>query len=1036
VPGDEVVVSQDRLFTLAMLKKLAAPFSILAFIGAATVSSAGCSSSTPTGSGGSGGAGATTTSTSSGGCAQAADCPGVDTDCSKRTCSAGVCGTLLVPAGTATSTQTAGDCKASVCDGMGMTTSKNDDADILDDSNECTDDVCADGTPENKPTMAGAMCTTGGKVCDGASKCVECVDAAACESGVCEMNKCVAASCTDKVKNVKETDVDCGGTDCNPCATGKVCVAGTDCIDTICTAGACAAPTCADTAKNGAETDVDCGGGTCAGCGPDLGCKIDGDCIGGSCSGSKCLPTCTDKVKSPNETDVDCGGPTCGGCDDTKACAVGTDCKSKICTNGACAVPSCTDLQQNGTESDVDCGGSCTPCGPTQMCSKGADCATGVCTGSVCQGAVCNDLVKNGSETDVDCGGMCATKCGTNKVCLVAADCASSVCTGGLCKAAICGDGVVNGAETCDDGNPVSGDGCSSACAVEAGFVCLGATPSVCKATCGDGLKVGSEQCDDTNTTNGDGCSSACAVEIGFTCAGAPSVCSTTCGDGVMAGTEACDDGNGLPNDGCNACAVTPGFVCTGTAPSVCTTVCGDGFKVGTEACDDGNLLPNDGCTTTCTVQAGWACVGSPQSVCTPICGDGVVTGTETCDDSNLANGDCCNSTCHIEAGCEVEPNSTTATANVYSTTQVGNKINGFLKPAATDKDYFAIVVPANAVGTLTASTVDNFLGVACTSNTLDTNVALLDSAAAVIATNDDINGTTNWCSSITTSNLLPGTYYIEVKGFGSTNFAYSLQVSLTLAICGNGIIEAPEQCDGGATCAANCTLLPVCGDGAVTSTETCEDGNTVSGDGCSSTCQVEPYFQCTSALPNVCTKQETHCSDGLDNDGDGLIDALDPDCALPAYFPACAAGQSLHVYHSVGGATAIPDNTPAGITSNLIATLGGTTQKAAILFGITHTWDSDVDMFLTAPGGAALDINTDNGSSLDNFTNTVLDSTCATAVTAGAAPFSGCYSPETSFSSLANKVETGKWSLKVADDATGDLGTLNSWSLVLCTIP
>ena len=120
-----------------------------------------------------------------------------------------------------------------------------------------------------------------------------------------------------------------------------------------------------------------------------------------------------------------------------------------------------------------------------------------------------------------------------------------------------------------------------------------------------------------------------------------------------------------------------------------------------------------------------------------------------------------------------------------------------------------------------------------------------------MIVTNDDINSTTNWCSSITTSNLQPGTYFIEVKGFGNTNFAYSLLVNF-----------------------------------------------------------------------------------------------------------------------------------------------------------------------------------------LDNFTNTVLDSTCATAVTAGSAPFSGCYSPETSFASLANAPENGKWSLKIVDDAAGDLGTLNSRALVLCTTP
>ncbi|NTX07288.1 tandem-95 repeat protein [Myxococcus sp. CA040A] len=43
----------------------------------------------------------------------------------------------------------------------------------------------------------------------------------------------------------------------------------------------------------------------------------------------------------------------------------------------------------------------------------------------------------------------------------------------------ICGDGVIGGVEICDDGNQLSGDGCSSVCKVEPGYTCTG-QPSVC----------------------------------------------------------------------------------------------------------------------------------------------------------------------------------------------------------------------------------------------------------------------------------------------------------------------------------------------------------------------------------------------------------------------------------------------------------------------------------------------------------------------------------------------------------------------------
>ena len=840
-------MSRQRLFTLAMLKKLAAPLGVLTLMGAAALSSAGCGStpatSQSTGSGGAGGeGGAGGGGGSTAGCTTSAQCPGVDTDCRTRSCAAGACGFTNAPAGKATSTQSAGDCKASVCDGMGVTTVQNDDADILDDGNDCTDDVCTSGAPTNTPKAAGVTCTGGGKVCDGASKCVECVDNAGCDGGVCSANKCVPASCLDQEKNAGETDVDCGGNECNPCADGKICVAGTDCLDTICAAGKCAKATCTDTAKNGAETDIDCGGGACKGCGPDLGCKLNGDCVGGSCSGTICLPTCTDKVKNTSETDVDCGGPTCAKCEDTKACAVDGDCKSLVCLVGVCKAPSCTDGVKNGLESDKDCGGGCAPCGPTLMCTKPADCATGVCTGNVCQGAICDDGAKNGSETDVDCGGMCATKCAAGKLCAVGLDCASSVCGGGgFCLAATCGDGIKNGAEACDDGNPLSNDGCSSACVVEVGFTCAGTAPTVCAATCGDGVKVGAEQCDDANTVSGDGCSSACAIEIGYVCGGAPSVCSTTCGDGVKAGAEACDDGNGIPNDGCTACVVNPGFTCTGTAPSVCKAICGDGVKAGAEQCDDGNTTAGDGCSATCTVQAGYTCSGTP-SVCVSACGDGVLAGAEQCDDNNLANGDCCSSTCQVEAGCEIEQNGAIATSNDFAALSLGGKINGFINPAG-EKDYFAFTVPASATGVLTAQTIDNFLGITCAANTMDTVITLYDASTPAVSliSNDEFGG--NHCSKIISGTLAPGKYFLEVRAYASAvpaTFAYTLQASLALKICGNGIVEAPEQCDGGPTCAADCTLIPICGDGIISGAEICDDSNTVNGDGCSSACTFE----------------------------------------------------------------------------------------------------------------------------------------------------------------------------------------------------
>jgi fibro-slime domain-containing protein len=80
------------------------------------------------------------------------------------------------------------------------------------------------------------------------------------------------------------------------------------------------------------------------------------------------------------------------------------------------------------------------------------------------------------------------------------------------------------------------------------------------------------------------------------------------------------------------------------------------------------------------------------------------------------------------------------------------------------------------------------------------------------------------------------------------------------------------------------------CGDGKVTGTEQCDDGNTVSLDGCSSTCQLEPGYTCgpdqwhSAVLPTQC--YATVCGDGHKegteqcDDGNTLpFDGCSPTC-------------------------------------------------------------------------------------------------------------------------------------------------------------
>ncbi|MDD3190708.1 MAG: DUF4215 domain-containing protein [Candidatus Pacebacteria bacterium] len=64
-----------------------------------------------------------------------------------------------------------------------------------------------------------------------------------------------------------------------------------------------------------------------------------------------------------------------------------------------------------------------------------------------------------------------------------------------------CGNGVVEIGESCDDGNTISGDGCSAVCTTEG-----------IHSICGNGVVESGEMCDDGNATNGDGCESNCVL--------------------------------------------------------------------------------------------------------------------------------------------------------------------------------------------------------------------------------------------------------------------------------------------------------------------------------------------------------------------------------------------------------------------------------------------------------------------------------------------------------------------------------------------
>ena len=160
------------------------------------------------------------------GCTNAAQCPGVDTDCKTRTCVAGACGFSFASFGVPTSSQTPGDCRINVCDGAGNVVSMPDNTDIpADDGNQCTTEMCSGGTPVHPAAAAGTACSqNGGRVCNGAGACVACISASdcpgtdtACRQRTCSGNVCGSAN--------SSTGTTCAPASCN----GSVLILASNC---------------------------------------------------------------------------------------------------------------------------------------------------------------------------------------------------------------------------------------------------------------------------------------------------------------------------------------------------------------------------------------------------------------------------------------------------------------------------------------------------------------------------------------------------------------------------------------------------------------------------------------------------------------------------------------------------------------------------------------------------------------------------------------------------------------------------------------
>ncbi len=241
------------------------------------------------------------------------------------------------------------------------------------------------------------------------------------------------------------------------------------------------------------------------------------------------------------------------------------------------------------------------------------------------------------------------------------------------------------------------------------------------------------------------------------------------CGDGVRDSDEQCDDGNLADGDACDGNCTVPG--------------CGNGRTVAPELCDDGNVVSGDGCDADCTlpgcgngeVSALEECDdgnanggdGCDPNCRFPRCGNGFVGGIETCDDGNQTSGDGCDALCFAEL-CG------NAITQAGEACDDGNDVNG---------DYCDnnCTVPRCGNGALA---VDD--GEEC------------DDANATEGDGCDTNCTETRCGN---GLAVAGVEECDLGDEQNGNEPGDLCRADCTTGCGDGVVDAFEQCDGEVGC-------------------------------------------------------------------------------------------------------------------------------------------------------------------------------------------------------------------------------------------
>ena len=154
---------------------------------------------------------------------------------------------------------------------------------------------------------------------------------------------------------------------------------------------------------------------------------------------------------------------------------------------------------------------------------------------------------------------------------------------------------------------------------------------------------------------------------------------------------------------------------------------------------------------------------------------------------------------------------------------------------------------------------------------------------------------------------------------------------------------------------------------------------------------------------------------------------------SVPITLHTGARGGTRTFNNNSAAGTAIPDLGTLNIPFN-VSGLTSAIHSVELSLHLTHTTDNNLDLSLIGPDGTTVDLSSDNGGTLQDYgiscngpDRTVFSDGATVLITAATPPFRGVFRPEQPFSAFRGKSgpdANGAWTLRIADDSGGGLGT------------